>query len=159
MYEYIPGRTQPFAKVDIEKLIACLFPIFTSPGGHLPVAVVLVLGFSNIFADALSMGVGEYLSSKVRPSEPCFFFFSCYVLIRLNCGLMLCFVQLIVTGQAVLLLIKLLIMVPTSHAECAYCLLWCTLQVLEICSHANSKCFVPEYGRSVITGCNTSYRP
>lgn len=36
-------------------------------GGRLPVAVVLVLGFSNIFADALSMGVGEYLSSKVRP--------------------------------------------------------------------------------------------
>lgn len=30
-------------------------------------AVVLVLGFSNIFADALSMGVGEYLSSKVKP--------------------------------------------------------------------------------------------
>ncbi|CAN0086207.1 unnamed protein product [Ectocarpus sp. 6 AP-2014] len=35
-------------------------------GGHLPVAVVLVLGFSNIFADALSMGVGEYLSSKAH---------------------------------------------------------------------------------------------
>ncbi|CAM9432065.1 unnamed protein product [Ascophyllum nodosum] len=33
-------------------------------GGHLPPAVVLVLGFSNIFANALSMGVGEYLSSK-----------------------------------------------------------------------------------------------
>lgn len=33
-------------------------------------AVVLVLGFSNIFADALSMGVGEYLSSKVRPYVP-----------------------------------------------------------------------------------------
>lgn len=29
-------------------------------------AVVLVLGFSNIFADALSMGVGEYLSSKAH---------------------------------------------------------------------------------------------
>lgn len=29
-------------------------------------AVILVLGVSNIFADALSMGVGEYLSSKVR---------------------------------------------------------------------------------------------
>jgi VIT1/CCC1 family predicted Fe2+/Mn2+ transporter len=26
---------------------------------------VLILGFSNILADALSMGVGEYLSSKV----------------------------------------------------------------------------------------------
>eukprot|EP00752_Nemacystus_decipiens_P008012 g7159.t1 len=35
-------------------------------GGRLPVAVVLVLGFSNIFADALSMGVGEYLSSKAH---------------------------------------------------------------------------------------------
>lgn len=39
--------------------------IFSS-GGQLSVGVVLVLGFSNIFADALSMGVGEYLSSKVR---------------------------------------------------------------------------------------------
>lgn len=39
------------------------------PGGRLPVAVVLVLGFSNIFADALSMGVGEYLSSKVRSRQ------------------------------------------------------------------------------------------
>lgn len=34
-------------------------------GGQLNVGVILVLGFSNIFADALSMGVGEYLSSKV----------------------------------------------------------------------------------------------
>lgn len=40
----------------------------SSSGGQLSVAVVLVLGFSNIFADALSMGVGEYLSSKVRIS-------------------------------------------------------------------------------------------
>lgn len=28
--------------------------------------VVLVLGFSNIFADAFSMGMGEYLSSKAH---------------------------------------------------------------------------------------------
>ncbi|CAM9428908.1 unnamed protein product [Sphacelaria rigidula] len=35
-------------------------------GGQLSVGVVLVLGFSNIFADALSMGVGEYLSSKAH---------------------------------------------------------------------------------------------
>jgi len=33
-------------------------------GGGLEPTVVLVLGFSNIFADALSMGVGEFLSSK-----------------------------------------------------------------------------------------------
>lgn len=32
-------------------------------GGDLSVKIVLILGFSNIFADALSMGVGEYLSS------------------------------------------------------------------------------------------------
>lgn len=50
--------------------ILLLYRRMTPPvrtGGRLPVAVVLVLGFSNIFADALSMGVGEYLSSKVRP--------------------------------------------------------------------------------------------
>ncbi len=35
-------------------------------GGNLQWEVVLVLGFSNILADAISMGVGEYLSSKVR---------------------------------------------------------------------------------------------
>ena len=37
-----------------------------STGGRLPVNVVLVLGFSNIFADAFSMGMGEYLSSKAH---------------------------------------------------------------------------------------------
>eukprot|EP00953_Heterococcus_sp_UTEX-ZZ885_P035540 18342-Heterococcus_DN1.PRE.4 len=35
-------------------------------GGGLDWPVVLVLGFSNIFADALSMGVGEYLSSQAH---------------------------------------------------------------------------------------------
>ena len=35
-------------------------------GGGLPVQVVMVLGFSNIFADAFSMGMGEYLSSKAH---------------------------------------------------------------------------------------------
>jgi vacuolar iron transporter family protein len=35
-------------------------------GGNLGVETVLVLGFSNIFADAFSMGMGEYLSSKAH---------------------------------------------------------------------------------------------
>lgn len=48
-----------------EILVNITFLLLLLTGGHLPVAVVLVLGFSNIFADALSMGVGEYLSSKV----------------------------------------------------------------------------------------------
>jgi VIT1/CCC1 family predicted Fe2+/Mn2+ transporter len=37
-----------------------------SAGGKLPLSVILILGFSNIFADALSMGVGEFLSSKAE---------------------------------------------------------------------------------------------
>jgi VIT1/CCC1 family predicted Fe2+/Mn2+ transporter len=37
-----------------------------SAGGKLSPSVVLILGFSNIFADALSMGVGEFLSSKAE---------------------------------------------------------------------------------------------
>ena len=35
-------------------------------GGNMPPSAVLILGFSNIFADALSMGVGEFLSSKAH---------------------------------------------------------------------------------------------
>ena len=35
-------------------------------GGNLSTQVILVLGFSNIFADALSMGVGEFLSTKAE---------------------------------------------------------------------------------------------
>lgn len=35
-------------------------------GGNLGIEAVLVLGFSNIFADAFSMGIGEYLSSKAH---------------------------------------------------------------------------------------------
>ncbi|CAM9326981.1 unnamed protein product [Phaeothamnion confervicola] len=35
-------------------------------GGNLEIEAVLILGFSNIFADAMSMGVGEYLSSKAH---------------------------------------------------------------------------------------------
>ncbi len=35
-------------------------------GGQLSPKTVLILGFSNIFADALSMGVGEFLSSKAE---------------------------------------------------------------------------------------------
>lgn len=37
-----------------------------SAGGSLSPSVVLVLGFSNVLADALSMGVGEFLSSKAH---------------------------------------------------------------------------------------------
>jgi DNA damage-binding protein 1 len=35
-------------------------------GGSLSIETILILGFSNIFADALSMGVGEFLSSSAH---------------------------------------------------------------------------------------------
>jgi len=40
--------------------------IIWSPGGNLGLRIVLVLGFSNIFADAFSMGMGEFLSTKAH---------------------------------------------------------------------------------------------
>ena len=35
-------------------------------GGNMSPSSILIMGFSNIFADALSMGVGEFLSSKAH---------------------------------------------------------------------------------------------
>merc|ERR1712216_273868 len=35
-------------------------------GGGLGVDVILILGFSNIFADAISMGVGDAMSTKAE---------------------------------------------------------------------------------------------
>ena len=36
------------------------------PGGGLGIDVIIILGFSNIFADGLSMGMGDALSSKAE---------------------------------------------------------------------------------------------
>lgn len=38
-------------------------------GGGLSWEVILILGISNVFADAIAMGAGEYLSSKVHYFE------------------------------------------------------------------------------------------
>ena len=35
-------------------------------GGGLSTEVILILGFSSVFADALSMGVGDALSTKAE---------------------------------------------------------------------------------------------
>lgn len=39
-------------------------PAAAAAGGGLGTQAVLILGVSSIFADGLSMGLGEYLSSK-----------------------------------------------------------------------------------------------
>ena len=38
-------------------------------GAHLPSAIVIILGFANVLADALSMGLGNYLSLKSKRDQ------------------------------------------------------------------------------------------
>lgn len=75
--EEIDGASEEGHQTNGEKLKPIIFGgldgILTSfaivagaAGGQLDPKVVLILGFSNIFADALSMGVGEFLSSKAE---------------------------------------------------------------------------------------------
>ena len=35
-------------------------------GGSLPVSVILILGFANLFADGFSMSIGNYLSARTH---------------------------------------------------------------------------------------------
>ena len=35
-------------------------------GGGLPISIVLIMGFANLFADGLSMGLGDWLSEKAE---------------------------------------------------------------------------------------------
>src|SRR3989338_2263905 len=35
-------------------------------GGGLPISTILIMGFANLFADGLSMGLGDWLSGKAE---------------------------------------------------------------------------------------------
>lgn len=50
----------------LDGIITTFAVVSGATGGGLGVDVILILGFSNIFADALSMGVGDALSSKAE---------------------------------------------------------------------------------------------
>lgn len=58
------GFLKPIIFGGLDGILTSFAIVAGAAGGGLPPTVVLVLGFSNIFADALSMGVGEFLSSK-----------------------------------------------------------------------------------------------
>jgi len=58
------GYLKPIIFGGLDGILTSFAIVAGSAGGNLPPSVVLILGFSNIFADALSMGVGEFLSSK-----------------------------------------------------------------------------------------------
>lgn len=60
------GLLKPIIFGGLDGILTSFAIVSGSAGGGLNPNVVLVLGFSNIFADALSMGVGEFLSSKAN---------------------------------------------------------------------------------------------
>ena len=50
----------------MDGIITTFAVVSGATGGGLGIDVILILGFSSIFADALSMGVGDALSSKAE---------------------------------------------------------------------------------------------
>lgn len=60
------GLLQPVIFGGLDGILTSFAIVAGAAGGGLSISAVLVLGFSNIFADALSMGVGEFLSSKAN---------------------------------------------------------------------------------------------
>ena len=60
------GFLKPLIFGGMDGILTSFAIVAGATGGQLSVPVVLVLGFSNILADALAMGVGEFLSSKAE---------------------------------------------------------------------------------------------
>jgi len=60
------GLLKPIIFGGLDGILTAFAIVAGATGGSLSPNVVLILGFSNIFADALSMGVGEFLSSKAE---------------------------------------------------------------------------------------------
>lgn len=60
------GLLKPIIFGGLDGILTAFAIVAGAAGGALEPPVVLILGFSNIFADALSMGVGEFLSSKAE---------------------------------------------------------------------------------------------
>jgi len=60
------GLLKPLIFGGLDGILTSFAIVAGAAGGGLSSKVVLILGFSNIFADALSMGVGEFLSSKAE---------------------------------------------------------------------------------------------
>jgi len=60
------GLLKPLIFGGLDGILTSFAIVAGAAGGGVGPKVVLILGFSNIFADALSMGVGEFLSSKAE---------------------------------------------------------------------------------------------
>lgn len=66
MHKTEGGLLKPIIFGGLDGILTAFAIVAGSAGGSLDPTVILILGFSNIFADALSMGVGEFLSSKAE---------------------------------------------------------------------------------------------
>jgi len=66
MHQTEGGFLKPLIFGGLDGILTSFAIVAGAAGGKMPASVVLVLGFSNIFADALAMGVGEFLSSKAE---------------------------------------------------------------------------------------------
>lgn len=66
MHQTEGGFLKPLIFGGLDGILTSFAIVAGAAGGSMPIQVVLVLGFSNIFADALAMGVGEFLSSKAE---------------------------------------------------------------------------------------------
>jgi len=66
MHQTEGGLLKPIIFGGLDGILTSFAIVAGATGGTLSPSVVLILGFSNIFADALSMGVGEFLSSKAE---------------------------------------------------------------------------------------------
>mmetsp|Transcript_12938 Transcript_12938/g.27910 ORF Transcript_12938/g.27910 Transcript_12938/m.27910 type:complete len:279 (+) Transcript_12938:27-863(+) len=66
MHQTEGGFLKPLIFGGLDGILTSFAIVAGAAGGSMPIPVVLVLGFSNIFADALAMGVGEFLSSKAE---------------------------------------------------------------------------------------------
>lgn len=66
LHQQAGGLLKPMIFGGLDGILTSFAIVAGAAGGNLSTNVVLILGFSNIFADALSMGVGEFLSSKAE---------------------------------------------------------------------------------------------
>jgi DNA damage-binding protein 1 len=57
---------KPMVFGGLDGIITSFAVVAAAAGGGYGISIVLVMGFSNILADGLSMGIGEYLSSKAE---------------------------------------------------------------------------------------------
>jgi len=61
-YNWLPD----FVYGSIDGIVTTFAVVSAVEGGSLPVAIILIMGFANLFADGFSMAASKYLSDKAE---------------------------------------------------------------------------------------------